>query len=313
MNVLVTGGAGFIGSHLLDYLTGEGAGVTAIDDLSTGRRENIPKGARLIVGDVMTDALFGAAGEKKYDAIVHLAGQTLVARSIASPALDAEANILGTIRVMEAAKKNGIGRVIFASSAACYGDVPEGDLPVSESHPASPMSFYGLSKLAAEKYLALYHDAYGVDFVVLRFANVYGERQGDGGEGGVISIFCRSVAKGEPITIFGDGEQTRDFIHAGDVARAIGAAVGARAANTVYNVSTGGETSLKHLVRLLSEAAGRTILPQYTAGRPGDIYRSSLKNEKVQKGLGWRPVISLRDGISRTYKYFLDAAKAKSG
>ena len=254
-----------------------------------------------------------AAG--RFDAIVHLAGQTMVSTSIEDPALDAGQNILGTIRVLEAARQSGVDRVIFASTAASYGNVPEGDLPIKETRRRAPMSFYGLSKVTAEQYLDLYHQVYGLDSVTLRFANVYGERQGDGGEGGVISIFTRLVAAGEEITIFGDGEQTRDFIYAGDIASGVAAALTTAQANVVYNLSTQTQTSLRELVDVLSNVAGRQIIPKYGPERPGDIYKSSLSNARAKRGLGWKPTVSLEEGLRRTYRYFYEnlANQARKG
>ena len=172
------------------------------------------------------------------------------------------------------------------------------------------MSFYGLSKVTAERYLELYHECFGLDYVILRFANVYGERQGDGGEGGVISIFARNVAEGNEITIFGDGEQTRDFIYAGDIAEGVAAALTTTQANVVYNLSTQTQTSLRELVDVLSNVAGRRIIPKYGPERPGDIYKSSLSNARARRGLGWKPAVSLEEGLRRTYAYFLKKADA---
>ena len=168
------------------------------------------------------------------------------------------------------------------------------------------MSFYGLSKVTVEQYLELYHRIFGLDYVVLRFANVYGERQGDGGEGGVISIFTKSIAAGNEITIFGDGEQTRDFVYAGDIAAGIWAALHTATPNAAYNLSTQTETSLRELVNILSNIAGRRIEPKYGPERAGDIYKSMLSNARARRGLGWKPAVSLEDGLRRTYEYFVN-------
>ena len=199
---------------------------------------------------------------EKFDVIVHLAAQTMVDVSIKEPVFDASENIMGTLNVLEAARQCG-ARVIFASTAAAYGDVAETDLPVKESQALHPQSFYGLTKVGAEKYLQLYHDIYGLDYVACRFANVYGERQGDKGEGGVISIFAKRIAAGEDITIFGDGEQTRDFIYAGDIARGICKAITTEHVNAVYNLSTQTEISLLHLVKVMSDIMGKEIEPHF--------------------------------------------------
>ena len=315
MKVLVTGGAGFIGSHLMRYLKARGDEPTALDNLSTGRREHLADDMEFIEMDVRDERLAGVVATGQYDAIVHLAGQTLVSDSLDDPATDADSNVLGTVRVLEAARQSGVKRVVFSSTAAAYGDAPERDLPIKEAHKLAPMSFYGLSKVTAERYLELYHQCFGLDYVALRFANVYGERQGDGGEGGVISIFTRLVAAGEEITIFGDGEQTRDFIYAGDIASGVAAALTTAQANVVYNLSTQTQTSLRELVDVLSNVAGRQIIPKYGPERPGDIYKSSLSNARAKRGLGWKPTVSLEEGLRRTYRYFYEnlANQARKG
>ena len=309
MKVLVTGGAGFIGSHLMRYLQVRGDEPVALDNLSSGSREHLEEDMELIEMDVRDERLAGVVATGQYDAIVHFAGQTMVPASLAAPAFDADCNVLGTIRVLEAARQSGVKRVVFSSTAAAYGDVPERDLPIKEAHKLAPMSFYGLSKVTAERYMELYHECFGLDYVVLRFANVYGERQGDGGEGGVISIFSRLVAEEKEITIFGDGEQTRDFIYAGDIAAGVSAALTTAQANVVYNISTQTQTSLRELVDVLSSVAGRSISPKYGPERPGDIYKSALSNARARRGLGWKPAVSLEDGLRRTYEYFVGKAK----
>lgn len=301
MRVLVTGGAGFIGSHLLRLLLTHGEEAWALDNLSTGLRANVPDGVHFVEMDVKDSALSSFIEKQHFDAIVHLAGQTMVNDSMAKPALDAEENIVNTVRLLSAAHNGNVKRVIFSSTAAVYGNVTEADLPVRESKTPRPMSFYGLSKYTVEKYLALCHEIYGLDYVVLRFANVYGERQGDGGEGGVISIFVRAVAEGKPVTIFGDGEQTRDFIYAGDVAAGIYAALKTAQPNAAYNISTETETSLRALLSILGQVAGQKIIPKYAKEREGDIYKSMLCNERARRGLHWQPKISLTEGLRRTY------------
>lgn len=209
MKILVTGGAGFIGSHLVRQLMEAGDDVVSLDNLSTGLRDNLPEGARLEVMDTHDDKAEDLFRQEHFDAVVHLAAQTLVSDSMVDPENDMYQNIAGTVHIMECCRKYGVKRVIFSSSAATYGDVDEKALPVQETLPQIPLSFYGLTKMTVEKYLALYHMAFGIHYVVLRFSNVYGERQGDGGEGGVISIFAKRLAKGQDITIFGNGKQTR--------------------------------------------------------------------------------------------------------
>ncbi len=312
MNVLVTGGAGFIGSHLVRELINFGVTPVVLDNLSTGRRENVPEDTPFYEMDVRDDALAEVLQKEEIDGVVHLAGQTMVDASIKDPANDADENILGMISVLEAVRKTSVKRVIFSSSAAAYGDVDPNELPILESHPLNPMSFYGLSKITAENYLSLYNALYGIEYVVLRFANVYGERQGDGGEGGVISIFTKKLAENENITIFGDGEQTRDFIYAGDIARGIVAALETTNINTAYNLCGETETSLRELVSVLSKIKEENIIPNYAEERPGDIRRSVLSAQKAERGLSFRAKTPLKDGLMKTFKYFEQRIKEKN-
>lgn len=257
MKVLVTGGAGFIGSHLVRQLIANGDEVYVLDNLSTGSLSHLPRaGFTFWKQDIRDNNIIQQIIFAQFDAIVHLAAQTMVDVSIKDPEFDATENILGTIHVLEAARKSNVRRVIFASTAAAYGDVAENVLPIRETEKLKPMSFYGLSKVTVEKYLALYNKMYGLNYVICRFANVYGERQGDSGEGGVISIFAKRIANGQDITIFGDGEQTRDFVYAGDIAAGICKALVTAKMNTVYNLSTQTETSLNKLVDILGKVAG---------------------------------------------------------
>ena len=304
MKVLITGGAGFIGSHLVRLLQKKGEGVAVVDNFSTGLRENLTDGTAIYECDVTSPELANVFETVRPDAVVHLAGQTTVHVSMADPELDAMQNVIGSVRVLEQARQCGVKRVIFASTAASYGDVAEDHLPIDEFEPLAPLSFYGLSKVTVEHYLDLYHKAYGLDYVVLRFANVYGERQGDGGEGGVISIFAKRIAKDEPITIYGDGKQTRDFVYAGDIARGIEAALRSPHANRAYNLSTQTETSLKELVAVLAQVSGKKIVPEYADPRTGDIYKSLLANGRARRSLGWEPQTSLEEGLRRTYEHF---------
>ena len=304
MKIILTGGAGFIGSHLICKLLENYHEVVVVDDFSTGNYEYI-KNVDVIFWrqNICDKNLVKQIIEEKPDIVIHLAAQTLVDSSIKDPIFDASENIMGTLNVLEAARQCG-ARVIFASTAAAYGDVMENELPVLESHELSPQSFYGLTKVGVEKYLALYHQHYGLDYVICRFANVYGERQGEKGEGGVISIFAKRIAAGKDITIYGDGTQTRDFVYAGDIARGICKAMTTKNVNTVYNLSTQTETSLLDLVQIMGKVSGCNIMPKFGPVREGDIYRSMLSNQKAKEGLGWEPQVSLTDGLRRTMAYF---------
>ncbi|WIW71102.1 NAD-dependent epimerase/dehydratase family protein [Anaerosinus gibii] len=301
--ILITGGAGFIGSHIIELLQKENCDITVLDNLHTGLRENVPENVRLIEMDIRDKRVIDVFEKYQFDVVLHLAGQTMVNVSVDDPFYDADVNIMGTVNILEACRKTGVKRIVFSSTAATYGDIEE--VPIREEFSVNPLSFYGLSKLTVEKYLKLYHDLYGLEYVILRYANVYGERQGDGGEGGVISIFTKKIAKDESFVIHGDGKQTRDFVYAGDVARANWYAANTEYCNTIYNVSTNSETSIRELVDLLESASGKTIDRQYGERREGDIYRSVLDNSKIVTNLNWRPMINLQEGLRRTYDYFV--------
>lgn len=300
MKVLVTGGAGFIGSHIVDRLVAEGCVVTVIDNLSTGLAENVNPAAKFIKLDIAKDDLAGIFAAEKFDFVIHQAAQTAVPKSLEAPDYDCQVNILGTVNILEAARTTGVKRVVFASSAAVYGNVAA--VPIEEGASTKPTSFYGLSKLTVEKYLELYYNLFGLEFVTLRYANVYGERQGDAGEGGVISIFARRYQQGKGLIIYGDGGQTRDFVYAGDVAAANWLALTAARANTAYNISTATETSVGQLADLMAEVSGKTIAREHQPTREGDIYRSSLDNQAAAAGLGWRPQTLLAEGLAATYR-----------
>jgi len=300
MKILVTGGAGFIGSHIVEKLLHEDCQVTVVDDLSTGRRENIPNAATFLRMDIRSAEIADLFAAERFTGVIHLAAQTMVPRSLADPAFDCAINVQGSVNILEACRNTGVRRLVFSSSAAVYGDTDV--LPVREGSSLQPTSFYGLTKLTMEKYLALYYRLFGLQYVVLRYANVYGERQGDGGEGGVVSIFSRLIRQGKELTIFGDGGQTRDFVYVGDVAAANYRALVTQNANTVYNISTGTETSVNDLVQTMEKATAKTIARVYVAPRAGDIYRSFLDRTAAATGLDWQPQIELAEGIERTYR-----------
>lgn len=303
MKILVTGGAGFIGSHLLELLAqDEAVSVVVIDNLSTGSKNHIPENCRLICEDIRNKNIEKIFAEENFDAVIHLAAQTMVPYSLKYPQEDCDINLMGLVNVLECCRKYAVKNIVFSSSAAVYGD--NSNIPLKENELLQPASFYGLTKMASEHYLRLYHDLYDLNAAVLRFANVYGERQGEGGEGGVISIFCKLLAQGNGITVFGDGTQTRDFVYAGDIALALKAAVKINGFN-VINISTQKETSLNDLVKAFEAAAGASVDVTYGKMRDGDIYRSVLNNENCRRILGFVPQMTLAEGVKRTYMDYL--------
>lgn len=299
MKVLVTGGAGFIGSHIVDHLLAAGNEVVVLDDLSTGSLQNLNPEATFIKMNILDDGLMQVFERERFDSVCHLAAQTSVSHSVEHPEFDAQVNVAGTLKVLEGCRRTGVSRIIFASSAAVYGDVVT--LPVQEESLPRPTSFYGLSKLTGEQYIQMYQTLYGLPYVILRYANVYGERQGDRGEGGVVSIFTRCLQQGEVLTVFGDGSQTRDFIYVGDVAAANVQAICSRETNRILNISTQTENSVNQLIKLLAEISGREIAVENQAARAGDILRSMLCSEEAKKALEWIPATSFKEGLTRTY------------
>lgn len=303
MEILITGGAGFIGSHILAQLQGRrDMDVVVFDNLSSGSKEHVPAGMELVEGDVCDEAAVDALfADHHFDAVIHLAAQTMVPTSVEQPVLDCRINLEGVLHVLEACRTHGTGHILFSSSAAVYGDNLH--IPLKETERLVPTSPYGITKMTTEHYLRVYHELYGMDATVFRFANVYGERQGEKGEGGVVSIFCKLLSQRQGITVFGDGNQTRDFVYAGDIAQAIIRALPLKGCHTM-NVSTGQETSLNDLIRSFEKAVGYTVPVQYTAPRTGDILRSVLSNEALKRDLGFVPAMDLEEGIRRTYDWY---------
>ncbi len=292
MRVLVTGGAGFIGSHITRVLLREGHRVTVVDDLSTGSLDNLPKGVafyRLDVTGAM-DALFDA---ERPEAVVHQAAQVSVPRSLQDPVRDLDLNAGGTLNLLEHGRRFGVARFILASSAAVYGEPRY--LPLDEEHPVQPLSPYGLSKYAAERYLDLYRRLYGLSGCALRYANVYGPRQAAHAEGGVVAIFCEQLARGLPPVIYGDGEQTRDFVYVEDVARANLAAL--TAGEGFFNIGAGRAVSVNNLWCLLRELTGSRLDAVHRPPRPGDIRDSVFNPARAREVLGWRPGRDLEKGL----------------
>jgi UDP-glucose 4-epimerase len=310
--VLVTGGAGFIGSHVADAFLAGGWDVSVLDDLSTGKREQVSGDAtfhHLSIGDPEAARV---VREGRFDAICHLAAQIDVRKSVADPGRDATLNIVGSLNLLEAVRASGAPtRFIFSSTGgAVYGDLVEP--PTAETAAKDPQSPYGTAKLSVEYYMGYYARVHGLDTVALRYANVYGPRQDPHGEAGVVAIFCDRLIDGTPITIFGDGEQTRDYVYAGDVARAnLLAATAALPASAgvdsrAFNIGTSVETDVVELARLLKEIAGSRSEVTHAPARAGEQRRSAVAVDKARAVLGWRPEVTLAQGLARTYRWFVD-------
>jgi UDP-glucose 4-epimerase len=307
---LVTGGAGFIGSHVADALLADGYAVTVLDNLSSGRRENVPTDATFVEADVTTPEAAAIVGDGRFAVIAHLAAQIDVRRSVADPVFDAGVNVLGTLRLLEAVRASGTPtRVVFASTGgALYGDFAKP--PNAEETAKDPESPYGIAKLSAEYYLAYYARLHGLETVALRFANVYGPRQDPHGEAGVVAIFCARLLEGRPVTIFGDGRQTRDYVFVKDVARANVAAARAalppagRLDARAFNVGTGVETSVTDLAAALGTAAKRPVSVEHAPARRGEQLRSSVVVGKASTLLGWQPRVALVEGLAETVGWF---------
>ncbi len=305
MNILVTGGAGFIGSHLVDGLIAEGHHVIIVDNLSTGSRKNLNPKAVFYEEDIRhTDALDRIFADEQVQIVFHEAAQTLVPYSMEHPKEDAELNIMGLINVLDMCRKYHVEKIIFSSSAAVYGD--NLNVPLKEDQPLMPTSFYGLTKVTAEKYIQLYHDIFGLSYAILRYSNVYGERQGSHGEGGVVYVFSKALAQGRDLTIFGDGEQSRDFIYVKDIARANIKAMDAAVPSGIYNVSTAIETTINALKEILLYFSRVPVQVSYADARGGDIYRSALDNTAAKQVLQWKPATKLLQGLQTTYSYFVE-------
>jgi len=303
VRVLVTGGAGFVGSHVVDRLAADGHAIAVVDNLSSGRRELVNPAAELFVCDVRSlrlDAIFAAA---RPDALVHLAAQPAVARSVADPLLDASVNVLGTLSVLRACERAGVRDVIYISTGgAAYGDTDV--LPTPEDHPTRAASPYGVSKLAGESYLRCWAGLTGARIMSLRLANVYGPRQSPLGEAGVVAIFTYRLVRGERCVVNGDGEQTRDYVYVEDVADAVARAVAQRTATGPVNVSTGVETSVNELYRRLARAAGVAAEPQHGPAKSGEQRRSVLDWSRAKTMLGWTPTTPLDQGLQKTVTSF---------
>lgn len=302
MKILVTGGAGFIGSHVADALIEAGHEVHILDNFSTGREENVPANALLHKMDVRSEEVPALFARERFDVLAHLAAQMDVRKSVADPRYDADVNIMGILNLLEAGRTNGLKKVVFSSTGgAIYGEPVY--TPQDESHPLQPVSPYGVSKLSSEKYLYFYRQQYGISYVALRFANIYGPRQNPHGEAGVVAIFTQRLLAGEQPFINGDGLQTRDYVYVGDVVDAFVAAL-AYEQDGVFNVGTGIETDVNTLYGIIRDRIDATIPEKHMDGKPGEQRRSVLSYEKTRTELGWSPKIDLKDGLARTVDWF---------
>ncbi|MDI6767139.1 MAG: GDP-mannose 4,6-dehydratase [Bacteroidota bacterium] len=302
MKILITGGAGFIGSHVVDACIEAGHSVVIIDDLSTGDIENVNEKATFIQMDIRDETIDRLFDTHKFDVVIHHAAQMDVRKSVEDPSFDASVNILGTINLLENCKKFGVKKFIFASTGgAIYGE--QDYFPADEQHPVSPLSPYGIAKLAVEKYLYYYNAVFGLLYICLRYANVYGPRQNPLGEAGVVAIFSNKMFSGQQSIINGDGKQTRDYTYVADVVRANMLALDYDKSD-IFNVGTGIETDVKTLFNLIRKYTGSNCNERHGDAKKGEQQRSVLDYSYIQKVLGWKPTISLEKGLEMTVEYF---------
>ena len=307
---LVTGGAGFIGSHVADLYLEHGYEVTVLDNFASGRRENVPSGAHLVELDLTTAEARRVVREGRFDVVSHLGAQIDVRKSVTDPTNDATINVVGTLNLIEGVRGSGHAtRFIFSSTGgALYGDFVTP--PNIEDYAKDPESPYGIAKLSAELYLAYYARVHRLDTVALRYANVYGPRQDPHGEAGVVAIFCSRILTGQPLTVFGDGAQTRDYVFVKDVARANLAAAtqnlpeAGKLDSRGFNIGTGVETSVVALAEALQRSAGSNVPLAFAPARPGEQQRSAVDIDKAQRVLGWRPQVDLHEGLEETFAFF---------
>lgn len=302
MKILITGGAGFIGSHVADAYINLGHDVVIIDNLSTGRKENLNKKAKFIEMDIQDSTIFDIFEKEKFDVVNHHAAQMDVRLSVKDPAYDARNNIIGTINILEASARTDVKKVIFISSGgAIYGE--QDYFPADEAHPTRPLSPYGIAKLTGEKYLYFYHKTYGLNFISLRYANIYGPRQNPRGEAGVIAIFASKLLKNEQPIINGDGKQTRDYVYVSDV---VDANIKAMEFNgcDYFNIGTGLETDVNELFHKLKHLTKSKAKEVHGPVKPGEQLRSVLNNNKAKQLLNWFPKINLDQGLKQTVEFF---------
>lgn len=299
--ILVTGGAGFIGSHIVGRLIENGDKVVVVDNLSTGKSEYLNKKAIFYNVDIVDDKLSEVFEAEKPDCVIHHAAQIDVQRSIKEPRVDSRINVSGTINILESCKEYGVKKIIYASSAAVYGEPQY--LGIDEDHIVAPISYYGISKHTPEHYIKVYSNLYGIKYTILRYSNAYGIRQDPRGEGGVISIFIDKILKGNRPIIFGTGEQTRDFMYVDDIVEANILSID-RGDNEIFNIGTGVKTSINDLYNSMKEIACSGIQPVHKKAREGDILDSYFNISKAKKMLGWSPKYSLEDGLKKTIHFY---------
>ena len=306
MKILVTGGAGFIGSHVVDTFIANGHEVVVVDDLSTGRRSNLNPAATFYQIDIRSDDLSAVFEKEKPQVVDHHAAQMDVRRSVVDPLFDADVNVLGSIKLIELSKEHGVERFIYISTGgAVYGE-PE-YLPCDEAHPINPICPYGASKHTVEHYLYMYHALYGLDYVVLRYPNVYGPRQDPHGEAGVVAIFTGLMLKGDQVVINGDGDQERDFVFVGDCARANLLALTTQNSNTIFNLGEGKPTTVNDVYRELKNITDYPLSAIHGPAKVGETRRIYLEAKKAAQELDWQPSVGLGEGLTATVEYFNDA------
>lgn len=305
---LVTGGAGFIGSHLVDRLLSMDYKVVIVDNLSTGKLKNLNPAATFHHVDITHNSVFEVFQREEPDLVFHMAAQTSVPRSTKDPVMDGEVNVLGTLRLLEAARHSGIEKFIFSSSGGTIYGEPE-SIPCTDQHPVAPLSPYGLSKYLGEQYLELYRRLHRLSYVSLRYGNVYGPRQDPHGEAGVVAIFTQTMLEGKQPQIFGDGNQERDFVSVEDIVEANILAIH-RGDGTAYNIGTGQGTSVMQIFELLKSIIMYKWDPERGPSRPGEVYKISLDSTRAAQELGWTPQVSLEDGLRKTVESFRQAARA---
>jgi len=302
VNILVTGGAGFIGSHVVDAYIADGHMVVVVDDLSSGVKENVNPKAEFYQLDIRSQEIQQVFQRHSFDVVNHHAAQMDVRRSVADPKFDASVNVIGGLNIFESARESGVKKIIFSSTGgAIYGE--QDYFPADEEHPVRPLSPYGITKLVTEKYLFYYREIHGIEHVVLRYANIYGPRQNPHGEAGVVAIFAKKMLQGEKPVINGDGKQTRDYTYVGDVVKGNLLALKYTGSN-VFNIGTGIETDVTQLFRILRGLLNPACPEDHGPGKIGEQLRSVISSAKIQRELGWRPSISLSEGLRMTVEFF---------